>query len=125
MRVIDRVNAETKEVVYGPPLQGTLKLTNTAEDQTARLVSGDLTYVDAKGAAIKLADGRGDAEIAFSSYGTDQLDPGADLSKEIDVPFLAAALDGHPVTEVHVNVEFVPAPYREATAAFKVPAANQ
>jgi len=120
LHVTERVNADTQEVTYGPRLLGKLKLRNQAEDQTARLVSGEIVYLDRSGAPIKVADARGNTEFTFPSFSTDRLDPGADLSRDIDVPFPASATNGQGLSELRINLTFLPSPYREAGAAFAV-----
>jgi hypothetical protein len=120
MRVIERTNAETGEVTYGPRFLATLKLRNPAEDETARLVGGELSYLDREGRPIKLAEGRGEPAFTFPSWSGDRLDPGDDLSTSIDVPFPASAVKGTALSEVRVHLSFVPSPYREAAATFTV-----
>jgi hypothetical protein len=120
VRVFERVNAETGEVVYGPRLYATLKLRNHVEDQTARLVGGELTYLDGQGRPIKLAEGREDPNFTFSSYGGDRLDPGAEVSRDIDVPFPVSALKDGALAEVRLSISYMPSPYREAAIGFPV-----
>jgi hypothetical protein len=120
VRVTERVNADTGEVTYGPVLKATLKVRNGAEDESARLVGGELTYIDVQGRPIKLADGRGDTGFTFGSYGDERLDPGANVSKDIDVPFPVAALKGETLGELRLRLRYVALPYRESTA--RIPA---
>jgi hypothetical protein len=86
------VERETGKIVTGPQLRGTLRLKNAAEDRAVRLVTGTVTVLDRQGQPIRVAEGRGDTEFRFYSYQTDRLDPGAETTQSIDVPFPAAAL---------------------------------
>jgi hypothetical protein len=92
LQVTERVERETGKVVSGPQLRGTLRLKNTAEDQSVRPLSGSVTFTDRQGRPIRLAEGRGDTAFRFYSYQTDRLDPGAEPTQSIDVPFPASAL---------------------------------
>lgn len=111
--VTQRVNLDTGEMVSAPQLRGTLELKNVSEDQTVRVVSGQVVYLDASGSKITLAEARGDTEFKPYAYGGDRLDPGMEMSQSIDVPFPAAALDKTPLANIRLGVSFIPMPYRE------------
>lgn len=113
LKVVQRVNAQTGEVVDAPKLRGTLKLQNGSTDQTARLIAGDVEYLDKAGKLIALAKERSDTTFKFSSYQAERLDPGMATSHDIDVPFPAAAVNGDALADVRLNVTYIPAPYRE------------
>jgi len=113
LKVVERVNAQTGEVVEAPKLRGTLKLKNGSSDQTARLLAGEVEYLDGAGKPIALANERTDTSFRFSSYQADRLDPGMATSHDIDVPFPAAALNGQMLADVRLNLTYIPAPYRE------------
>ena len=125
LRVTKRVEEGTGRVVEQPTLHGTLKLTNASEDQAARLVGGQIVYLDRQGQAIPLAEGRGDAKIQFYSYGGERLDPGMESSHSIEVPFPVAALDGANLGRLQVEVTFIPTSYREETASVEVTLAQK
>jgi hypothetical protein len=113
LSIVQRVNAETGEVVYAPQLRGTLKLKNTSSNEAVRLVNGKIDYLDASDARIALAADRSDTSFRFSSYSSDRLDPGGEISHSVDVPFPAAALKGGALKEIRLSVTYLPAPYRE------------
>jgi hypothetical protein len=113
LTVTQRVNLDTGEIVSAPQLRGTLALKNVSEDQTVRIVSGQVVYLDASGSSITVATTRGDTEFKPNTYGGDRLDPGMEMSQSIDVPFPAAALDKTPLANIRLGLGFIPMPYRE------------
>jgi hypothetical protein len=125
LTVVQRVNAETGEVVYAPQMRGTLVLKNTSTDQSVRVVDGEVEYLDDSGAPIPLAQGRTDTRLRLSTYSTGQLDPGAEMSHSVDVPFPAPALKDEALAEVRLNVSYVPAPYREVSVDVPVALAER
>ncbi len=119
MQVYQRVEEGSGKVVDPPKLRATLNLTNTSEDQAARPIVGQLTYLDEAGKAIPLAQGRGEATFKFPYY-QDRLDPGMATSVNLDVPFPAAALEEKPLGEVRLELTYIPMPYREETVSIPV-----
>lgn len=111
--VTQRVNLDTGEMVSAPQLRGTLALKNVSEDQTVRIVSGQVVYLDDSGGRIAIAEGRGDTGFKPYAYGGDRLDPGMEMSQSIDVPFPAAALKKTPLADIRLGVSFIPMPYRQ------------
>jgi hypothetical protein len=120
LQVTERVERETGKVVSGPQLRGTLRLKNTAEDLAVRLVTGSVTVLDRHGQPIRVAEGRGDAEFRFYSYQTDRLDPGAETTQSIDVPFPAAALSGAALGDLRLELTYVTLPYHEESVRIPV-----
>jgi hypothetical protein len=118
--VTQRVNLDTGESVSAPQLRGTLALKNVSEDQTVRIVSGQVVYLDGSGGRIMLAEGRGDTEFKPYAYGGDRLDPGMEMSQSIDVPFPATALKQTPLANIRLGVSFIPMPYREEAVVVPV-----
>jgi len=100
-------------VVNAPKLSGTLRLKNTSEDQTARLIEGRIDYLDAQGAQIPLAKERDAPTFRLYSYQTDRLDPGMETTQSIDVPFPAAALNDRKLRDVRLELAYIPSPYKE------------
>lgn len=112
LKIVQRVNQQTGEVVQAPRLRGTLKIKNPTSDQTARLISGSLEFLDADGQPIPLAEGREEPRLSFYAYSGDRLDPGMETSQNLDISFPAAGLDGDRLADIRVNVIYVPDPYR-------------
>jgi len=94
-------------------------LTNTSRDQTVRLVSGKLRYIDAAGHPIKLEDMRTEPTIKFAASSSDRLDPGQEATESLEVDFPASALTGSLKT-IHVDLVYIPSAYRQASARFGV-----
>ena len=120
LKIVETVNQQTGEVVQAPRVRGTLKLKNPTEDQTARLVSGSLEFLDADGKPIPLAAGREAPRFSFHAYSGDRLDPGMETSHNVDVSFPAAALDGQRLADIRVKVTYIPDPYRAESATVPV-----
>ena len=125
MTVVQRVNAETGEVVSPPQLRATLALENSSEDQAVRVVAGHVGYLDKSGAKIALAEGRGEPTIQIYGYSGDRLDPGGTATHQLDVPFPAAALAGSRLAEVKVDLTYIPMPYRHEAGRAAVSVAPQ
>ncbi len=127
MSVVERVEQGTGRVDSAAKLRGKLKLTNGSTDQSVRLLSGRILFIDAQGQIIKLEDSRTDSKISFQgSYNSpDRLDPGNETTQDIDVNFPADALKAKKLKEVRVEIEYLPASYRKETASFNVSVNNQ
>lgn len=119
LRVVEGVEQGTGTVVEPPKLRATLKLKNSAPDQTVRLLSARIEYGDMEGQPIPLAEGRRDTGFKFYGY-QDRLDPGMETSQDIDVPFPAAALKDKTLRDIRLEVSYIPTPYREDTATVRV-----
>lgn len=119
MRVYHRVEEGTGKIVEPPKFRATLKLTNSSADQTARPITGELTYLDEAGTAIPLAEGRGETTFKFPYY-QDRLDPGMATSVDVDVPFPVAALDKKRLGEVRLELAYIPTPFREESVTIPV-----
>jgi hypothetical protein len=120
LSVVQRVNAQTGEVVYAPQLRGTLKLKNSSSGEAVRLLNGQVEYLDASGARIALAADRADTSFEFYSYSSDRLDPGAEMTHTVDVPFPAEALNGNALSDIRLSLTYLPAPYREESVEVPV-----
>ena len=120
MKVTERVEKGSGRVVSPAKLTGTLKLTNTSANQTVRLVAGKILYIDAQGQPIKLEEARTEPTVKFATYGKEQLDPGQDATQSLDVEFPAEALKAKKLREIHLELAYIPSPYREETVNFIV-----
>ena len=120
MKVTERVEKGSGRVVSPAKLTGTLKLTNTSANQTVRVVSGKILYIDAQGQPIKLEAARTEPTVTFATYGKEQLDPGQDATQSLDVEFPAEALKAKKLREIHLELAYIPSPYREETVNFIV-----
>lgn len=127
MTVVERVEQGTGRVDSAAKLKGKLKLTNGSTDQSVRLISGRILFVDEQGQPIKIDEARTEPKISFSgSYNSpDRLDPGQQTTQDVDVNFPAAALKGKKLAEIRLEIEYLPASYRRETAAFNVTVNSQ
>src|SRR5437870_6754770 len=87
MKVTERVEQGSGRVVSPAKLTGTLKLKNTSANQTVRLVTGKIQYIDAQGRPIKLEEARAEPTLKFAMYGSERLDPGQDATQSMDVAY--------------------------------------
>jgi hypothetical protein len=113
LKVTERVEPATGRVVDLPRLTGTLRLKNTSEDRAARLLGGKVEFVDAQGALIPLAEGRGAPTFSFYSYSLDRLDPGKETTQSVDLPFPASVLKDRTLRDLRLEVAYIPSPYKE------------
>ena len=120
MKVTEQIEKGSERVVSQAKLSGMLRLKNTSEDQTVRLVSAKLRYIDAAGQPIKLEDMRTEPAVRFTSSTSDRLDPGQEVSESMDVDFPAEALKDKRLKEIRLDLAYITSPYREATGQFPV-----
>ncbi len=120
MKVTEQVEVGSDRVVTQAKLSGMLRLKNTSENQTVRLVSAKLRYIDAQGQPIKLEDTRTEPAVKFSSLANDRLDPGQEVSESMDVDFPAEALKDKRLKEIRLELAYIPSPYREEAMQFPV-----
>jgi uncharacterized membrane protein YeaQ/YmgE (transglycosylase-associated protein family) len=120
MKVTERVEKGSDQVISPAKLSGILRLKNTSPNQTVRLVGGKIRYVDAHGQAIKLEDARTEPSIRFASSGSDRLDPGQETTEAIDVDFPVEALQAARLKEIRLELAYITSPYREETVHFPV-----
>ena len=122
MTVVERIEQGTGRVDSAARLRAKLKLTNGSMDQSVRLISGKILFIDDQGQLIKLEESRTEPSISFSgSYNSpDRLDPGADTTQDIDVNFPALALKEKKLKEIRLEIDYMPASYRRDTASFDV-----
>jgi hypothetical protein len=120
MKVTERVEKESGSVETPAKLTGKLKLQNSSPDQTVRLISGNIVYVDQRGEPIKAEEARSEAAIRFTSGTSSQLDPGQDTTQSINVDFPANALKARALKELRVDLIYSPTPYRQESGKLAV-----
>ena len=125
MKVTERVEQGTGRVVSPAKLTAILNLKNSSTNQTVRLVSGKILYIDAAGQPIKLEDMRAESTLKFPNYGNDRLDPGQETSQALDVDFPAEALKAKKLKEIRLELAYLPSPFHEETVKFSVTIGGQ
>ena len=120
MKVTERVEKESGRVDTPAKLTAKLKLQNSSSDQTVRLISGKMVYIDTQGQAIKIEEARTEPVIRFTSASSSQLDPGQDATQTIDVDFPADALKAKKLREIRLDLVYAPTAYRQETANVSV-----
>jgi len=120
MKVTERVEQGSGRVVSGAKLTAKVLLKNSSANQTVRLVAGTIKYMDAQGQPIKLEETRTEPTLKFATYGSDRLDPGQEATQSLDVDFPAEALKAKKLTEIRLELAYIPSPYREETVNFIV-----
>ena len=124
MKVTERVEKESGRVDSPAKLTGKLKLQNSSSDQTVRLISGKMVYVDMQGQPIKIEEARTEPTIRVTSVSSSQLDPGQDATQSIDVDFPAEALKTKKLKEIRLDLVYAPASYRQESAKVAVTIGN-
>jgi uncharacterized membrane protein YeaQ/YmgE (transglycosylase-associated protein family) len=125
MKIMERVEKGSDRVVSLAKLTGTLRLKNTSTNQTVRLVTGKLRYIDGMGRPITLEAARAEPTVKFSSSSSDRLDPGQETTEAMDVDFPAEALKGTTLKEIRLELAYITSPYREETVHFPVTIGRQ
>jgi len=118
MKITERVEQGSGRVVATAKLTARIALKNSSTNQTVRLVTGKVLYIDAKGQPIKLEDNRADPIVKFSS--NDRLDPGQETTESLDVDFPAEALKASALKSIRLDLVYIPSPYREETVSLPV-----
>ena len=127
MKVTERVEKGSGKVVSPAKLTGTLKLKNNSANQSVRLVGGKIQYIDTQGQPIKLEEKRTEPTIKFAtSYNSpDRLDPGQEATQSLDVEFPADALKAKKLKQIHLELSYIPSPYKEEAVKFTVSIGGQ
>ena len=127
MKVTERVEAGSGRVTGPAKLTGKLVLKNTSADQTVRLIGGKILYIDSQGQPIKLEDNRTEPTVKIaSSYGSaERLDPGQDITQDVDAEFPVEALKAKKLKEIRLELSYIPSPFKEAKLNFTVAIGGQ
>jgi hypothetical protein len=120
MKVTERVEQDTGRIDTPAKLTGTLKLQNHSSDQTVRLISGKMVYMDMYGKPIAVGEARTEPVVRFTSQSSSQLDPGQEASQNINVDFPADALKAKTLKEIRLDLVYSPTAYRQETATMAV-----
>ena len=120
MKVTERIEKGSDRIETPAKLTAKLKLQNSSSDQTVRLISGKMVYIDTHGEQIKIEETRTEPVIRFTSVSSSQLDPGQDATQSIEVDFPAAALKAKKLKEIRLDIVYAPAAYRQETAKIAV-----
>lgn len=103
-----------------PRLTGTLRLRNTSESHSVRLVAVKIQYLDDQWQPMKVADARTDASFTFTASGSDRLDPGQETVQSVDVGCPAQALEARKLKGLRLALAYVSFPCREEVISFAV-----
>jgi hypothetical protein len=123
LKVVERVEQGTGRVDSPPRLSGKLVLRNLSPDQSVVLGGGKLLYLDAHGQPIDLGPARTPPQISLSeSYGSSaaRLEPGENLSRDVDVDFPEAALKDGALKDIRVQVKYTAEPFKREALDFPV-----
>ena len=125
MQVTERVEQISGRVVSAAKLTAKLVLKNSSANQTVRLVTGTIQYIDVQGQPIKLEESRTAPTVKFATYNSDRLDPGQEATQSLDVDFPAEALKAKKLKEIRLELAYIPSPYHEETVNFIVSIGGQ
>ena len=115
LRVVERIQPGTGELVGAPLLEATLIVSNDSRDHAAHLLGGKIEYIDGTGKMIPMTG----TTFTFEATAPDRLDPGAKLSQPIEIAFPPTALKPDGLREVSLELTYLPMPY--ATDTVNVP----
>jgi len=118
MKVTERVEQGSGRVVATAKLTARIALKNSSTNQSVRLVTGTILYIDTKGQPIKLEDNRADPIVKFAS--SDRLDPGQETTESVDVDFPASALKASALKTIRLDLVYIPSSYRAETVNLPV-----
>jgi hypothetical protein len=124
MKVTERVEQGSGRVVSPAKLTARVVLKNSSTNQTVRLVSGKIQYIDAQGQPIPLETARTEPALKFATYSNERLDPGQEATQSLDVDFPAEALKAKKLKEIRFELAYIPSPYHEETIKFIVAIGN-
>jgi hypothetical protein len=127
MKLVERIEEGTGRVASPARLTGKLVLRNVSADQSVRLIGGTITYLDAKGQAIKLEDNRLAPTLSLApAYGTsDRLDPGQHMTHALEMEFPAEALKAKTLKDIRFALAYVPSAYKQEMLNFPVSIGGQ
>jgi hypothetical protein len=122
MKVTERVEKGSGRIDSLPKLTGTLKLKNNSTDQSVRFIGGAIQYIDAEGKTIKMEKARNNLSIKSDSYSSssERLDPGQEVTKSVDVDFPAEALKPKTLTDIRLDLIYLPSAYKNETVNLAV-----
>jgi len=120
MKVTERVEQGSGRIISPAKLTAKVVLKNSSTNQTVRLVSGKIQYIDAQGQPIPLEATRAEPALKFTTYGNERLDPGQEATQSLDVDFPAEALKAQKLKEIRLELAYIPSPYHEETVKFVV-----
>jgi hypothetical protein len=125
MKVTERIEKGSGTVVSPAKLTGKLVLKNGSKDQTVRLITGKIQYIDAQGQPIPVGEGRTEPLLKLATYGAETLDPGQEATQSLDVDFPAEALKAKKLKEIRLELAYIPSPYKEESVKFTVAISGQ
>jgi hypothetical protein len=126
MKVTERIEKGSGNVVSPAKLSGKLLLKNSSADQTVRLIGGKVLFIDAEGQPIKIEEKRVEPTLKFSGYGmAERLDPGQEATQAVDVDFPAEALQAKKLKAIRLELVYLPSSYREETVNLAVSIGGQ
>jgi len=126
MKITERIEKGSGNVVSPAKLSGKLLLKNSSADQTVRLIEGKIQFIDATGQPIKVEEKRVEPTFKFASYGmSERLDPGQEVTQDVDVDFPAEALQAKKLKTIRLELVYLPASYREESVNLAVSIGEQ
>lgn len=123
MKVTERVEDGTGRIDSGPRLSGRLVIRNLSSDQSVRVNGGRLIFADGSNNAIGLGPDSTPPAIQLSDSYNDtsaRLDPGQELTRDVDVDFPGAALKPGKLHEIRMQLQYTAAPFKRDLLEFPV-----
>ncbi len=123
LRVTEQVEDGTGRIDSGPRLSGRLVLRNLSSDQSVLVNGGKLVFADAANKPISSGPESSPPAISLGdSYNgsASRLDPGQELTRDIDVDFPGEALQPGKLREIRMQLQYTAAPFKRDLMQFPV-----
>lgn len=123
LKVTERVEEGSGRVDYGPRLSGRLVLRNLSSDQSVLIDGGKLVFADAANKPIAAGPESTPSAVRLGdSYNTtsSRLDPGQELTRDVDVDFPGQALQPGRLREIRLQLKYTAAPFKRDLLEFPV-----
>ncbi len=116
LTIREQVDPHTGKIIRRPNLHGTLRIWNRSTDQSARLIHGEILFLNAAGEVIPVPKNRGRTAFDFTAFNT-RLAPGRKTSLAIDVPFPQAGIPSNTLRSARLVLTYLPTPYMRQAAS--------
>lgn len=124
LKVTEQVQEGTGQVDSGPRLSGHLVLRNLSTDQSVLVNGGKLVFADAANKPITSGPESNPPAISLGdsgdNSGASRLDPGQELTRDIDVDFPGEALKPGKLHEIRMQLQYTAAPFKRDLMEFPV-----
>ena len=116
LKIITTINKSTKEFATEPSLEGTLKISNNSTN-ILDIKEMTIQYIDISGNPIPFKDGEKKAKVSIY---WDNIQPGKDSEKSLNVKVPMAAAKEKSIHKVRTHVVYIPTPLKRESMEIPV-----